>query len=487
MSLAKKATSGAAWTIGVGLASRGMGLVGTLILTRFLAPHVMGEVITATVIAFMASWATQLGFNQYVLVRADQGREPVFHATVLSLGTAVIVFGAVALAAPLLGSMFNAPNLHLYLPGMTLAVFIRRVGGIPDKLLLRQMRFRTVALAAGLGEVTYTVVATTLVVTTDLGGTAVVIGNIIQACVITGITIAACGLRSWILPTPLRWSRIKEVLGFGLPLGIEVFLYESARYGDKLVYTRLFGAGTTGEYNLAYNLADLPAAYVGEQVSNVLLPTLLAVDVARRKTVLVRAIGMLALVTFPMAAGLAVIAHTLIDVLLPDHWHGVAPLLAVLAAMSVFRPINGLISQYLISVERNTRLMAIEIVRVIVLFGGLVVFAIFGPVAAAFAVGLAAFAQMCGLLHSVHGDGSFLKGVIAVLRAPALACLAMAAVVLTIRTLVGPVDGAREGMLLAAEMVSGACTYAAAMFILGRAATLELLTLARGALRPRAA
>jgi O-antigen/teichoic acid export membrane protein len=487
MSLARKATAGAAWTIGVGLLSRSMGLIGTLILTRFLAPEVMGEVVTATVIAFMANWATQLGFNQYVLVRGDQGPEPIFHVTVLSLSIAVFAFGAVAFAGPLLGPVLNSPNLHLFLPGMTLAVFIRRIGAVPDKLLLRQMRFRTVAVAAALGEVTYTLVAMYLVVTTSLGGSAIVIGNVVQACVITGITIAACGTRSWLTPVRLRWARIKEVFAFGLPLGVEVFLYESARYGDKLVYTRTFGAGITGEYNLAYNLADLPAVYVGEQVSNVLLPTLLNVNVERRKGVLVRAIGLLALVTFPMAAGLAVIAHTLVDVLLPDHWHGVAPFLVVLAAVSVFRPINGLISQYLISAERNTRLMAIEFLRVGVLFGGLLLLGLIGPTVAALAVGLGAFAQMCGLLHAVHGDGSFLKGVLAALRAPVLACLVMVMVVLTIRALVGPAQGVREVMLLAAELIGGACTYVAVMFAFGRAAALEVLALVRGVLQPRTA
>jgi PST family polysaccharide transporter len=484
MSLVKKATAGAVWTIGAGLLSRSVGLIGTLILTRFLAPEVMGEVVTAAVVAFMANWATQLGFNQYVLVRGDQGKEPIFHATVLSVGSALLVFAPLALAAPLIGPLVNAPNLHLYLPGMTLAVFIRRLGAVPDKLLLKRMKFRTVAAAAALGEVSYTCVAIALVVTTELGGTAIVVGNIVQACVITGITAAACGLESWLTPVRLRWERVKEIFLFGLPLGIEAFLYESARYGDKVVFTRLFGAARTGEYNLAYNLADLPAAYVGEQVSNVLLPTLLHVDAHHRKRVLVRAIGMLALVTFPMAAGLAIISRTLVDVLLPDQWHGVATFLSVLALGSVFRPINGMISQYLLSVERNAALMGLELLRVAVLFGGLVILGFGGPFAAAVAVGLGGFAHTCGLVRAIHGDGTFLKGLMKVLRAPVLSCVAMGVVVLSIRASFGPVDGYREGILLAAELLGGVCTYPIAMFVFGRSVTLEALTLARGVLQP---
>jgi len=218
-------------------------------------------------------------------------------------------------------------------------------------------------------------------------------------------------------------------------------------------------------------------------VSNVFLPMLLRVGTEQRKTVLVRALGMLAVVTFPMAVGLAVVSTTLIDVLLPDQWSGVAPFLSVLAAVSIFRPINGFISQYLISIERNQRLMWMEAMRVVVLFGGLVLLGLAGPVAATFAIGLAAFAHTIGLLQSIHGDGEFLKSLLRSLRAPVFACVTMAVAVFVTRSLVGPADGMREGLLLAAEILIGAVSYGAAMFVFGRVATLEMLSLMRDALR----
>jgi lipopolysaccharide exporter len=487
MSLAQHATRGVVWTIGVALTSRLLGLVGTLVLTRFLAPEVMGEVVTATVVAFVANWATQLGTNQYVLVRGEQEREALFHATVLNIGLAAVSLLLVTLAASGLAPLVNAPSLAAYLPGMALSMLIRRIGSVPDKLLLLRMRFRTAAAAAAVGEIAFTASSIALVMATDLGGMAIVIANILQASATAAIEIYACGIASWLTPHRLRWARMKEIVSFGLPLGIEAFLYESARYGDKLVYTRMFGAARTGEYNLAYSLADLPASYVGEQVSNVLLPTLLRVDVDRRKGVLARAIGMLALITFPMAAGLSLVAHTLVDVLLPEQWHGVAPFLAVLAVISVFRPVNGLISQYLISVERNRVLLSVEVVRVVVLFAGLVLLGLIGPVTAAFAVGLASFVHTCALVRSIHGDGRFIRDLLAVLRAPVLSCCVMAIVVLAARSAFGPVDGVREGVLLGVEVLTGALAYMGAMLLFGRAATFEALTLAKGVLRPRQA
>jgi len=263
---------------------------------------------------------------------------------------------------------------------------------------------------------------------------------------------------------------------------VEAFLYEAARYGDKPLFTRLFGLSRTGEYNLAYNLADLPATFVGEQVSNVLLPMLLRVEVQRRKEVLVRAIGILVLVTLPMAAGLAVVASTLVRVLLPENWQGVAPFLSILAAVSVFRPINGFVSQYLISIERNRRLMELEFMRVSVLFGGIILLGLIGPLAASVAVGLAAFAHMVGLLYSIHGDGAFLVRFLAVMRGPVLACTTMVLAVLGLRSAITWPENVPGVVALACEILTGALVYLAAVLTIGRETAMDAFRLVKQAL-----
>ena len=71
-----------------------------------------------------------------------------------------------------------------------------------------------------------------------------------------------------------------------------------------------------GAYNLAYNVADVPAVQVGEQIGDVLLPSFAKLEPAARKAALVRSTGLLALVTFPLAVGLGAIAQPLVDALL---------------------------------------------------------------------------------------------------------------------------------------------------------------------------
>ncbi len=63
-SLAARAVSGAAWTILTGFGSRGLGLVGTVVLTYYLARDVLGEVSDASIVTLLASQFSTIGVGQ---------------------------------------------------------------------------------------------------------------------------------------------------------------------------------------------------------------------------------------------------------------------------------------------------------------------------------------------------------------------------------------------------------------------------------------
>ncbi len=482
MPLADRAFGGAFWSILTGLLSRGLGLVGTLVMTHYLAPNVMGEVATATVLAFTASWATQLGFAKYLIVRATEGTEQVFHVLVLSLALVGVPLLLLVITANWLAEWFSTPELHNYLPGMALTVFIRRIGSVPEKLLVRDMRFGTVAAVTAVAEIVYAMVALFLVTQLGMGGMGIVIGNIVQATVLVALLTNACSIKRWLTPAPLRIARFREILTYGIPLGVVTFLYEFARYGDKLLFTKLFGPARTGEYNLAYSLAEVPANQIGEQVSNVLLPTMLQVEGERRRELLVKVVALQFAVLLPLALGLAAVSQTLVEVLLPEHWWGMSPFLAVLAATSVFRPVNGLLSQYLLALEHNQLLMRLEIIRVAVMFAALLLLGQIGPVPAAFAVGMSSMLHTGLLVHrmtrlQIPATSIFIA------TWPALAAaLLMCVAVLGLR-MVPAWQHEATPALLVTEILVGGAVYCAALAVLSPAIVREfsarLLTVAR--------
>jgi PST family polysaccharide transporter len=485
MSLQHKAVRGALWTVISSMGGRFVGVLGTLLMTRFLHPAQIGEVSDATILAMTANWITIWGFGQYAVVkgRGADATEVTWHATVAYAALGTISLGFVALFGGQLTPFLNAPNAAMFVPGMALAQYIRRFGAIPERVLTREMKFRASGMASVLGESTYTAVALTLAYL-GYGGWAIVIANIVQSTVMAFILIRAAGFASWATPTPLRWGRVKDMLGYGVPLGIQNMAHGAARYWDNLAISHFFGPGVTGAYNMAYNLADIPAIQVGEQIALVLMPSMAALPPERRPRALERSTALLSLIIFPLAVGLGLVAYPLIALLLPSNdWQLVAPLLTVLACLSVFRPITWVLSAYLEAEAKTGRLMYLEIAKIVVLIGGIAVLSPYGPRIASSAVGIAFGATAIAGVALVMREGTSPRRLLAGFLQPLAACGVMSAAVWAVHDLLARIGIDYAAVQLIAMIVVGAAVYVAAALVLCRDTAQDLLSLLKQAMR----
>jgi len=460
--------SAAAWSIGAGLLGRALGLVSTLVVARYLSPEIVGEVAVATIIVLTASWISAWGCGQYVIVHGGQGRAAIFAASLVYLVFGVLALAVVWMATPVISQWLAAPRLSEYLPGAVLGMAIRRLGAIPDKLLARELRFKRIAIATGMGDIAYAVVAMVLVGTTALGGQSMILAFIAQACVITAILIAGTGLRSWLSPVPVTLQRLGHIFRFGAPVTAEITLSEGARYWDKPLMLRVLGAEAAGTYNLAFSLAHLPALFVGGHVGNVLLPAIVRAQPAQRAPMIVRALALTAVVLCPMAFGLAVCAQTLVAALLPPAWAQVAPLLSVMAVTSVLGAGSFMLASFLAALGQNFTLVRIEAISIAVLIAALVFLSRWGVVVASFSVGVALIVQFVLSASACRRHGLSLNTLGAPLFRVLAACLVMVAGVLLLRWRLGPSLYEMKIILLTCEIAVGALLYAVCLRLFGR-------------------
>jgi len=483
VSVGKRAARGAIWNVGASTGTRLVGLIGTLVMTRLLAPEVVGEVYSALVIAQTANWVSNWGFNQYMIVHGQKGDEQTYHVSVVNLVFGFVGLGAIAGTGAWFAPMFQAPHLASYLPGLTLAIMIRRIGAVPDKVLAREMRFRELATANGMGALAYTATAITLAKVTDLGGQAMVVGQIVQSVIATVLIVRTTGL-GWFRPTPWRWERVKEIVRFGLPLGFAQLFDFASRYWDNLAFGWYFGPKIVGFYNMAYSLADIPAIQIGEQISDVLLPAMANLEVKDRRAALIRSTALMSVVVFPLAVGLGAVAPTLIRCLLNDAWQGVAPLLIMLSVLSVVRPMSWGVSAYLASFSRTRMIMMLQLLKLVLLFSCIVAFHSLGPVWTAASVGIAFGGQsLVSIGLVIYTDAIPTWPLVSAVVRPLAACGVMAAGVL----------GARHGMValgvdspkatLPVEIVAGVVTYVMAALVLAGPTARDFLQLLRRALK----
>ena len=484
MSVARKAARGALWTVISSMGGRAIGVLGTLVMTRFLHPDQIGEVADATVLAMSANWITIWGFGQYAVVRgrgADSA-EVTWHATVFYLIPGALSLGLMALFGGVFTNLIDAPNAAIYVPGMCLALYIRRLGAIPERVLQRQLQFRASGMSLMLGEIAYTVAALAFAAY-GLGGMSIVLANIVQSLVVLAVLLRAAGIKSWWTPTPLRAERVKDMLRYGVPLGIQGIASQISRYWDRLAITYYFGTHAVGAYNLAYNLADVPAIQVGEQIALVLMPSMAELPPDRRARALERSTALLSLIIFPLAVGLGLVAYPLVVMILPPSWQAVAPLLMVLACLSVFRPITWVLSAYMESESKTNRLMFLEIGKAIALIGGIALLHRFGLEIAAGAVGGAFGLTAVAGVAMVVREGPRPLVLFSGFMRPLLACGVMGVAVWGIHALLHSFDIDQPAILVGSMILVGAIAYVATALVIARETSRDLLSLVKQAMK----
>ena len=221
---------------------------------------------------------------------------------------------------------------------------------------------------------------------------------------------------------------------FGLPMSVGNAAGFASRKVDNMIVSGLFGADLVGAYNLAYNVADVPAVQVGEQIGDVLFPSFASMDGARQRAALVRSTGLLALVTFPLAVGLGAVAPTAVQTLLPPEWSDVAPMLAVLSVLSVVRPVGWTIASYLLAQDRPRIDAALEVLKLASLVGLLLTLGRAGPLWACSAVGIAfALHALASMVVVQVMDGIRVTAFLRRTAPPLLACVPMVVAVLAAR------------------------------------------------------
>jgi PST family polysaccharide transporter len=237
---------------------------------------------------------------------------------------------------------------------------------------------------------------------------------------------------------------------------------------------------------MAYNLADIPAIQVGEQIAMVLMPSMAELPSERRPRALERASAVLSLIIFPLAVGLGLVAYPLIEMILPaNDWQEVAPLLTILACLSIFRPITWVLSAYLEAELKTNRLMVLEIAKVALLLGGIAVLQPYGVRVASGAVGLAFGVTAVAGVLLVMREGPSPRRLLVGFLQPLAACCVMIAAVWGVRNGLKSADLDHPAVLFFAMVITGAVVYIVALKKALRRPNVSV-TAARTTLRMRA-
>jgi O-antigen/teichoic acid export membrane protein len=342
---------GVAWTAAAKWASQALSWISWLIVARLLTPEDYGLVGMAAIYLGLITLLSEFGLGTAVLAVRELSVEQLnqLNGLAVLLGLASLLASCVV-AIPL-GHFFRAPQLPLVVVAMSTTFVITSFKTVPLALLQRDMRFKALAFI----DLSQALVLAFGMVGFALAGFrywTLVCGGVLSALISTG---AILRLRH----APFTWPRrksLKPAITLSSNVLISRLCWYASSNADFLMAGRILGKAALGFYGVGWTLANVPVDKVTALVGQVTPAVFSAVqtDPAALRRYLLRITEGIALITFPLGLGLALVAQDFVLVVLGPKWSATIAPLRLLAAYAAFRSITPLLPTVLHTIRDTT-------------------------------------------------------------------------------------------------------------------------------------
>ena len=335
--LSQEALAGTGWSALSTVVRQALSFGSVALLARLLGPSAYGLIGMATILTAFLSVFRDLGTMSAVIQR------PTLSARLLSslfwvncgIGAALSLI-AIAVSVPA-AAFFHEPQLGGIIRTLAATFLLTSAGMMPYALLSRHMAFKKLAIADLVSTATGYAVAIPAALW-GYGVWSLVFSNITTAAVASGMYWMFSNWRpSW----EFDRGEVSSVARFSLNLsGFSLVNYFS-RNADNLIIGRVLGSVELGYYQMAYNLMMYPIQNLTQVLGQVLFPAFARIqnDDERFRSAYVRSSLLLALVTFPVVAGLGVVADPLIRTMLGPKWVPAILLFQILAPVGLVQSV----------------------------------------------------------------------------------------------------------------------------------------------------
>ena len=355
---------GIAWTSGMKWISQALTWTCTIAVARLLTPADYGLVGMAAVYLQLLTVVNELGLGAAVVTKHALTSNQLAQINSLSvlLGAAGVVVSC-GLAIPV-SKFFATPELSWVALTMSLSCVITAVRAVPTALLERELRFKTLATIEA-AQAVAGALAILVFALCGLGYWALVLGSLLGSVLWTGLVLS----RSRHAYARPRLRSLRDALAFSWHLLVSRLSWYAQANSDLLIVGRLFGKDAFGAYAMSFMIASTPTEKITAMVGRVVFPFFAAIQdnpaaVRRYLLSLTRA---MALITFPLACGLAVVADDFVLAVLGDKWQAAILPLRCLAMLALIQSIAPMLPHVLNVMGESRYAMRIGLVSGVVM------------------------------------------------------------------------------------------------------------------------
>jgi PST family polysaccharide transporter len=450
----------------------------SIVLARLLTPDDFGVVAVALIIMTVLDRFRDMGTGAAIIQRREVDAGLLNAVFLLNVVMGLTMSGLIfAFAAPIASAMGN-PDAAVVIMAFAGIAVITALGQIHQSLLRRRMQFRRIAVITALAAV---VNAATSVVAALAGLTywALVLGTAIGTAVST-VMLWICD--PWRPTRDVSWSGLRSIAWYSWHIFLSDLLFLVWNQLDKVIVGRFVGPTGLGLYTMGQRVVTTPLTALSSVIDEVTFPAFSRRqdDDAALRSGFTRTAAVVALVIFPLMAGIAVLAEPFISVVLGDQWAALVPIIWVLAPAGAIQAVTVNSGQLMLAKGRSDWTYRWGVLYVVVLGTLELVMSRWGAtgVALGFAVGAALLTPFSLMLafRLVHMR---LRDYVAALLPYAMMSAVMAGVVALVSWLASQA-GAVDLLRLVVAVLAGVAAYGLQVLVWRPPALKDALAAARG-------
>lgn len=416
----KKSVRGGLMTVGARLISVMFNLASTAVLARLLTPADFGVLAMILSITAFVGVFRDFGLSAAAVQKGDS-LTPMQASNLfwLNVAAGIVLTALVIAAAPLVGWVFDNADLVPATMLISASFVLTSLGNQHAAALQSRLMFQRKAVADIAGALVSFLVAITLALM-GYSYWSLVWGTIAGTAVTSVLLIALAPFR---IQRPRRGQGVRELVGFGGHVTAFEFVNYFHRNLDNILIGRVWGAEALGIYSRAYQLLMFPITNLRTPINAVAFAAMsrLRAEPEKFRAYYVKVSFVLALVSMPLIAFLAVAAEEVIGVLLGPNWLGAVPVFQALAATAFIQPVASLRGLVALASGRSRDYLLLGVINAVFVCIAFVAGLPWGPLGVAVGYGVAIYLLLYPTLRlSFKGTGIHLSDFWHSIRQPAM-------------------------------------------------------------------
>ncbi|MEG1700752.1 MAG: lipopolysaccharide biosynthesis protein [Alistipes sp.] len=356
---------GVAWSIAEKAGSILLQLGVSLVWLRLLMPDQLGVMAIPTAFVAVALVLADSGFSQMLIRKAAPTPEEYKSVFVFNLTASIILYLALVIIAPWVGSYYAMPMIGRIAPIFFLILPINALCAVQNTVLMREFRFALLSKIALAASLISSVVAIGIALA-GFGIWSIVAQRVLQMIVRSGLL---WWVSAWRPRGAFDGRCLRQMAPYSCSLMTTDLISTFYTKIPQFFLGKLYPTAVLGSFDQAIKLKDQPVTSVMQAVQGVTFPALAKIsDDAERFTESYRQVMMVvAYVMFPMMLGMSAVASDMFELLLGEKWMPTVPYFEVICLAGLFYPV-AMVAYNILKVKSDGPLIVkLEIVKKIIM------------------------------------------------------------------------------------------------------------------------